>query len=325
MELIFETVTRGNKVLSCQKVTGNRITIGRGYDNDVILQEEHVCPNHAELIVEDGQMLLVDKGSINGIKDQHNNAHAAKIQVKSGDVFVFGKVFLRILSAQHPVVATKKINFIEDFTRACNHWYWALAMIILYYIILLTNSYYETYQEIVWSKLLVTAVFSSLAMFVLPLFVALMARVFKKDVKFFTIVFFCYAISVIWLLLTNFGQVLTFNWGDSKLISLGAELLDYSLLLLFLAGSFYLASNMTLRRIATVSSALVLSFAMLFYINEMGDDNVKLSPNMHGTVLPSKWLWAQPQSAEVVKQHSQRLFSQASDEANRRNLEAEQD
>lgn len=325
MELIIEIVSRSNKVLELHHVSGDTISIGRAYDNDVVLQEEHVCPHHAKLEMVEGKLLLTDNHSVNGIKDKLNRAKAQITEVVSGDVFILGKVFIRVLRPEHPVPATKKLNFIEDFARSCNHWYWALGTMLVYYFILLANSYHATYQEVIWSKLTVNAVYATLGMCALPLFIALMSRVFKKDVKFFTIFTFCFGLAVAWLTITDFGEILWFNWGDSIALYIGAELIDYAILLLFIAGSFYLASTMSLPRIVVVSSILVVSIASLFYINERGDDKVLLMPNLHGKVLASKWLIATPKSADQVKLDNQSLFIKAVEEAQRRNLEAEQD
>lgn len=45
---------------------GNRLTIGRLGGNDVRLDEGSVSSNHAEIVVRDGQAILIDKGSTNG-------------------------------------------------------------------------------------------------------------------------------------------------------------------------------------------------------------------------------------------------------------------
>ncbi|MBU2882522.1 FHA domain-containing protein [Psychrosphaera sp. B3R10] len=324
MELMIEVVTRNNKVLALHKVQGETIRIGRAYDNDLVLQEEHVCPYHAELkLSEDGSLLLVDSGSVNGIKDKHNKQLKPVEMVTSGDVFVFGKVFIRVLLPLHSVAPAKKINVIEDIARAANHWYWSLLAIAIYFLILLVDKYYETYQEVIWSKLTVTAIFSVLALFIFPLLVSIAARVFKKDVKFFTIVTFCYLLAICWLVLAAIGSVLLFNWGDNVSIYIGAELIDYALLMIFLGGSFYLASNMSLQRIAGVSTVLVLAIASLSYINDKGDDKVKLFPTMNSKVLPSKWLLASPESADSILVETQSLYEKATLEAKRRNAEAD--
>lgn len=321
---MIEIVTRNNKVLSLHKVKGETIRIGRAYDNDLVLQEEHVCPYHAEFTIsEDGGLLLVDNGSLNGIKDRHNKQLNTIEPVNSGDIFVLGKVFIRVLLPLHSVQPAKKINVIEDIARAANHWYWSLLVIAIYFSILMINKYYETYQEVIWSKLTVTAIFSALALFIFPLLVSIAARIFKKDVKFFTIVTFCYLLAICWLILTSIGSVLLFNWGDSVGIYIGAELIDYALLMIFLWGSFYLASNMSLQRIAGVSAVLVLAIATLSYINDKGDDKVVLFPVMNSKVLPSQWLIAAPQSADSILVETQSLYEKATLEAERRNAEAD--
>lgn len=323
MELIVEVVSRNEKVLSLHKLTGDQITIGRAYDNDLVLQEEHVSPHHAHLRIDDnGQLLLCDNDSINGIKDKKNKPLARSIHVSTGDVFVLGKVFIRVIVPSQPVVEAKKINFIEDLFRACNHWFWAVLAILVYAFLLLVGKYYETYREVVWSQLAISIIMSALVMFVVPVLIAIAARIFKKDVKFFTITCFSYIIAIGWLISQSIGSLLLFNWGDLVAVHLGGELISYGLLMLFLLGAFHLATSMAITRIVVVSSCLVLCVASLVYINETGDDKVKLFPAMRTTILPSDWLLAGPIEASEFSAETLSLFEKATLEAERRNAEA---
>src|SRR4051794_26136501 len=49
-------------------INKDRVTIGRDSSSDVVLDDEEVSRNHAELTVSDGQVEVRDFGSQNGIK-----------------------------------------------------------------------------------------------------------------------------------------------------------------------------------------------------------------------------------------------------------------
>ena len=70
---------------------GSKLSIGRLGDNEVQLEEGSVSSRHAEIVVEDGQVLLRDLGSTNGTflnGEQVTGEHP----LKEGDEIYFGGV-----------------------------------------------------------------------------------------------------------------------------------------------------------------------------------------------------------------------------------------
>jgi len=325
MELILEIVTRGGKVLSLHKVQGETIKVGRAYDNHLILQEEHVCPLHATFYQnEQGELYVENCSDINGIKDKANKPLDANVKIESGDVLIIGKYHVRVVQPEHPVSAAKKLNILEDVTRAANHWYWALLMVVTFFIWNLLSSYLSAFIEFHWSKVSVMTVLVTLGIAIIPVTIGLIARVFRKDVKFYSIVVFCFGLILLFELWSSFNALLKFNWGSHALIGLVEQAVNYLVLGLFLWGSFYLATNMALKKITLVSTSLVLIIASLLYVHDKGDDKVVLYPVFAAKVLPSSFLIAKPVDVDGYVQSNQSLFEQASKEAERRNKEADE-
>jgi hypothetical protein len=97
-----ELLARNGDVLQRQCVSGLPIRIGRGYDNDVILDDDYAAATHA--VVEPdagGRLLLRDLGSRNGIVVAGRRVHEAEL---SGDTVVrIGHTALRVRAADFPV------------------------------------------------------------------------------------------------------------------------------------------------------------------------------------------------------------------------------
>ena len=68
MAVIIEVLGWGGKSQRHYRVEGPSITIGRGYQNDVVLSDSHICANHLRLDQVEGGWQLTDLGSINGIE-----------------------------------------------------------------------------------------------------------------------------------------------------------------------------------------------------------------------------------------------------------------
>jgi hypothetical protein len=97
-----ETLARNGDVLHRHQVNALPIRIGRGYDNDFIVDDAHCAPRHAVIGAdEQGQLVLRDQGSRNGV------IHRGKRQdsiVMTGDTEVrMGHTTFRVRPADYPV------------------------------------------------------------------------------------------------------------------------------------------------------------------------------------------------------------------------------
>jgi hypothetical protein len=109
-----ETLARNGDVLHRHRVDALPIRLGRGYDNDCIVDDAHCAPRHA--IIEhdpDGRMVLRDLGTKNGVIHQGRRKDSL---VMSGDTVIrIGHTTLRVRAADFPVPA-------EQVDRTMHAW-----------------------------------------------------------------------------------------------------------------------------------------------------------------------------------------------------------
>jgi hypothetical protein len=98
----IETLARNGDMLSRHQVDALPIRLGRGYDNDCILDDAYVGERHAVIEAHgDGQLLLRDLGSRNGTI---SGARRHGSVILSGDTVVrLGHTSLRVRGSDHPV------------------------------------------------------------------------------------------------------------------------------------------------------------------------------------------------------------------------------
>lgn len=100
----IETLARNGDVLHRHRVAALPITIGRGYNNDFILDDAHTAATHAVVeLAEDGALVMRDLGSQNGIV-VHGKRHCA-VPINGTTVVRLGHTRLRVRSASFPVEA----------------------------------------------------------------------------------------------------------------------------------------------------------------------------------------------------------------------------
>jgi hypothetical protein len=81
-------------------LSGTRITIGRGLDNDIVLEDASVSRHHAEITREGGRAEVHDLGSTNGT--WVNAARVTVSLIHPGDQLAFGAVHLEVARRPHP-------------------------------------------------------------------------------------------------------------------------------------------------------------------------------------------------------------------------------
>ncbi len=120
MNWLVEHLHPDGSVLARIPVRNGRVSIGRGLDNDLILDDAHTAHAHAELIIlDDRSALLRDLGSLNGIARQRGKK-CQEIPITDAQPLRVGSSWLRVRSSAWPLTPEKPIA--KNRT-----WIWALV------------------------------------------------------------------------------------------------------------------------------------------------------------------------------------------------------
>lgn len=100
----IEVLARNGDVLQRHRIEQLPIRIGRGYDNDFILDDAHTAARHAVIDADpDGQLVLRDLGSHNGVI--HLGKRQQAVALNGSTVVRLGHTSLRLRDADFPVPA----------------------------------------------------------------------------------------------------------------------------------------------------------------------------------------------------------------------------
>ena len=104
----LEILSRHHDVVQRHRCTGPVIRIGRGYDNDLVLDDPYVAPRHLRLSqTEAGTWLAEDLGSANGLRAEHGRARFDRLALDEDKIFRIGTTLLRLRSEHCPVAAER--------------------------------------------------------------------------------------------------------------------------------------------------------------------------------------------------------------------------
>jgi len=110
----IEVLARNGEVRHRQRVEALPIRIGRGYDNDFILDDLHTSANHVIIeLNEAGGLVVRDMGSRNGVF--HKGKRHDRLSIDGNTVFRLGHTSLRIRSADFSVAGETRDTTIHSW------------------------------------------------------------------------------------------------------------------------------------------------------------------------------------------------------------------
>lgn len=316
MELVIEQLGTTNNVLERQKFDSNQVWLGRGYDNDVILTDEHVDARHARLVFDgEGDLWIEDRGSVNGIRRPRHRAHLDRAQVNSGDVFLIGRSRIRILFGDHPVPAAVRIRWSEVVLLWLGKPIVLVALVLGYLGVKIGSAALTTIGEFSWSQLVKQNLWEVIGFTTLAVAVYFLSVLFRRGGNFVA------HLSLLILLffftgLINLGlDVAVFNASDRfyPLLEALSEARGYFVLFLYIWSILYLAFHLSIwRRTAIALAAVVASFT----VEHLPEDETFAflqteSMPMQPTFLPPAFLLREPTAEEEANEAQRALFDQA--------------
>jgi hypothetical protein len=289
--LIVEVLhPRTGAVVTRRRVATFPFTIGRGFDNALVLDDPHVDARHAALTLdpESGDVIAEDLGSVNGIQtDVHERAPL--VRVRGGATIRVGRTPLRFRDEAEPLPPAVPLNVPSVHGPARWHErgvvrlaFCAAVFVVLGWLSWLASVTRSGSNEAVTAALgfvMLTAAWAGIW--------ALVARVVIHQGRFLTHFTIATALTLLGMLLGQLGEWVGFLAPDGVIWPLVASVLGLGLLTasvaLHLANATHL-SRMRRWRAGVIVSAVLVGLGGLFTMVE--DDGFTDVPTFSATVLP---------------------------------------
>jgi hypothetical protein len=314
-EIIIEEITRNHKLVHRHRLTKNEICIGRGYQNDIILSDPHICPQHVSLNFSQGEWLLNDNGSVNGTslensEGKHKHIHQQKIN--DGDVIVLGKSQLRVLFSDHQVAETIAFSPFESLIDVIRNPIAVFISIILFMLIAANISYLNQLTETNVSQLFVSAFSISLLFALWPAGVALVSHLTKHEPRIFAQFGISFIFFVLLWLSERLEKIIAFNSASNSILGLLSSLLPVALAFsLFWLNSYIGFHVSARRRVVIAASITTLLFGGSYLLQYSKKPEFNPHPQYNAAIMAPHFLVASSNNVETFVEQSNKLFEQA--------------
>lgn len=138
-KLIIEEVNRLGHVTGRHSYDEFPINIGRGYQNNLILDDPYVSVEHITINESENGWHIEDKNSENGVKYRLHSSGSTAGQLNSGDEVILGRTRLRLVSPLHPVAKTHLLPTKASFSKILAHPLVASATVLITIALLLID------------------------------------------------------------------------------------------------------------------------------------------------------------------------------------------
>ena len=135
---VIEVLNRSGQVLQRVPFTGGELSVGRAYDNDIIVGDPYVCPHHLSIAEVDGALVFYDQGSINGSYRGKERNRIEQGELGEGALIHIGHSQLRFRRSGSPVAAT----WLDTAHHGLLAWFdkpWMLVLALFLVLLVMTG------------------------------------------------------------------------------------------------------------------------------------------------------------------------------------------
>ncbi|MDQ6831087.1 MAG: FHA domain-containing protein [Gemmatimonadota bacterium] len=287
--VVIDVLDPRGGVASRVRIASVPATIGRGYGNDIIIDDPYVDPTHLRIIIdESGALVAEDAGSMNGLRSSSSSDRVARVTLCNGTVLRIGRTTLRCYDPAESVTPAipdaRSLRDEKTETSGAPAWLasperrWGVVIAVV--IIELVYTYTNTVERVSAAKLITAAVAVLLALVMWSGAWALAGRLASHRASFTSHLALASAVFGAGLVVSAIGEWLAFLWPAGAVSSILILPASLALLTGLVYGQLGIVSSMGRHRRIRVSAAVIGSLLALAGVFALADQE-KFSTKMN--------------------------------------------
>jgi len=246
-KMIVEVITAQKTLVNYKVFDSDTIVIGRGFDNDVIINDQFISVRHLQ-ISSDGDILKVkDLSSKNGTYRSDAKQKIKECNVNSGTEFIIGRTRIRIYLNSHHLRPTQSLHrknkIITLIKKPSTAWILILVMMGL--------SFIDAKLNLITKEPFVTFLLSPISDAIIVLiwagFWAFIGRLIRHRTRFFVYISCCCIWILTYSLLTTVNNYIGFYTNSTLILAIIQYIINGGMLITVLHFSLTFATNMRIK------------------------------------------------------------------------------
>lgn len=244
MELIFEIIDQSGRKHQYRKLSGEWLTIGRAWDNDLILTDSAVNAHHAVIEKdENNRLMITDLDSLNGISVRRKQRISGTATLLAGEEYLLGNTRVYIYTPDHPLADAVKVADMDNTIRWLEDTRLLVASIIIVTLFYAGEQWLNMFSGFKWQEIINVLLFIFGGAIGLALFWALIGRVLRHETQFRKQLTLILLLIGVQFLLSKLFALVTFNTLNFTVGMVMLVLVEFAVLATTLWFNLYLATN----------------------------------------------------------------------------------
>ena len=311
MAVVVEIINRNRRVAFRYLLDKDEVSLGRAFDNDVVLDDIHVDAHHAVLRVnEDNSFDLIDRNSRNGLRNKKRKRIGRNVHFNNRCDFFFGDTRVRFSDPTMEVKPAVSMRQDKLIPRLVNNIFVAFAVLMLVNFRALYQTYVSSAVEVEVVKYIQAVSQFSLALLAIAMIASFISKVSRREWKF------AYNLMVfsLFVLIAESGdfiiQVVKFNYNLVKISwlidSLWLTVLIIALMWALTKSAIYLKPF--LQRLLIGSMGVVVFGLISVQTVYSTEPRFLRAPPLTNLYRPDGYRWRENQSDETFIDQAQFIF-----------------
>jgi len=285
--VILEIVGAEGKLPRIERISQNSVSIGRGYDNDIVLDDPYVDAHHLQLELNDeGLWHANDLNSENGTRLAQQVIQEADIPL--GAELIIGKTHIRLLAPTEGVAPTLLLHGFEHYLLNFRSYKWMFSLVLSALALRCLTVYLtSTDSDIKFVEFFNAARDAVLGPIIIAALCSLIARLLRGESRFRPIFNLIMTVTIVAILFELVLNVIFYNFPSNDWRVFTQYLTN--ILVLTLVGYFilFLTTRLSNRARRVVAALSIIGFISSYAIKQNSvNDRFTNYPQYDGKVLP---------------------------------------
>lgn len=296
--LIIKHSKRHGRLSEFVKSTGTSLTLGRGFNNDVILSDHFLAPEQLRFDYEDGEWKLKVLDNTNPVLINNKPVTEDTVTITSGDELIVGRTHLVLLTSHHPVEHTRKLILSNWMSRQGLRITLPILAVVISALLAIFSEYLQATGKIHWGEEFAGGLLHGFILTVWAGGWALAGRMLHHKPNFFPQLFFTALILAgltIGGMFTGYAEYATSSSSFSNLVEISFLLFIFTLLLKY---NLTLATELKRRGLISFSVVAILVLFVVAF-GQLNEREFNTQPDYSEVVKPPLAKWTSDKSMET--------------------------
>jgi len=285
-EIVLQVEGRHGRLAEFARSRGSDLTVGRAYDNDLVLTDLHVAPHQLRLSREGEQWFLDVTDQVNPVLLNKRPVGAGRCAVAPGDEITVGRTKLHLFAIDHPVEPTRKLMVSNLQSLENAGFLLPLLVLVGFGLVDLAINFLFSSTNLKWLEQVYAVLFSALICVVWAGLWAIAGRILRQQHHFGLQLIVASGISLFMTLLALAANVIAFYAFDAGVEEFFSWLVYAVALLILFRLNFLIATNVQRPLLASAIATSLLLAVLYGVYYPWDEDEFEYAPEYSTVLLP---------------------------------------